>query len=52
MHNDVRKQIRIGVAMADSYVEWRYDRTNINYKKYISLKDQMNDYQPDPRAKF
>lgn len=52
MHNDVRKQIRIGVAMADSYVEWRCDRTNENYDKYMKLKDQMKDYQPDPNARF
>ena len=52
MHNDIRKQIRIGVAMADSYVEWRYDRTSANYDKYIQLKNKMDDYQPDPQARF
>jgi hypothetical protein len=52
MHNSVKKQIRIGVAMADAYVAWRYDRTSANYDKYIQLKNKMDDYQPDPRARF
>jgi hypothetical protein len=52
MHNSVKKQIRIGVAMADAYVVWRHDRTSANYDKYIQLKNKMDDYQPDPQARF
>lgn len=60
MHHDVYRQIRTGVAMQDAYHDWSAaKRSKKNpaavqslYRKYVDLKNQMNDYEPDPAAKF
>jgi hypothetical protein len=52
MHHNVRKQIRLGLAMHQAYGEYISNRANSNYDKYIQLKDAMKDYSPDPSARF
>tara|TARA_R110000868_G_C10544816_1_gene735307 strand:- start:246 stop:404 length:159 start_codon:yes stop_codon:yes gene_type:complete len=52
MHHDVMKQIRIGVAAHKAYVDWMHTGNSLSYDNYIMLKDLMEDYVPDPNARF
>jgi hypothetical protein len=60
MHNDVYRQINLGVAMHEAYGAWHRakrsgedsDIVSDLYYDYIELKDLMNDYVPDPNARF
>ena len=58
MHSDVKKQIDLTIAMHEAYLAWfranesGEDNASDLYYDYIDLKDLMNDYVPDPSARF
>ena len=51
-HHDVNKQIRLATDVCNSFLVWANDKTYANRQAYVELKNKMNDYQPDPKAKF
>jgi len=60
MHHDVYRQINLGIAMHEAYGAWTRakhsgedsDIVSNLYYDYVELLDLMNDYVPDPDAKF
>lgn len=60
MHSDVKAQIKLGVAMHEAYGAWVNAKRSGEdpdtiaelYTQYVFLKDLMNDYVPDPDARF
>jgi len=51
-HHNVKKQIRLAVDVGDMFLVWSKDRTYENRQEYIRLKSKMDEYEPDPTAKF
>jgi hypothetical protein len=60
MHSDVKAQINLVVSMHEAYGAWHRakksgedsDIVSDLYYDYIELLDLMEDYVPDPNAKF
>jgi len=38
--------------MHNAYVEWMHTKDNTYYEKYLQLKSIMDQYVPDPNARF
>ena len=51
-HHNVKKQIRLAVDVGDMFLVWSKDRTYENRQEYIRLKSKMDEYEPDPTARF
>jgi hypothetical protein len=60
MHHDVYQQIKLGEMMHEAYGEWSHAKKSGEdpetiaelYTRYKFLLDLMDDYVPDPKARF